>query len=319
MTGVTTRSHDLAPSMTPGVDDLTSLRALIVDWRRSLRAKNLAPTTIETYLRSAGNLCDFLDRMGMPSTAPTVHREHIETFIIDTRERTSAANAAKDYRQIQQFFKYLVDDGEVTVSPMANMTPPKVPEKQVPILTLDQVAALLKACPSNTFEGLRDAAMIRLLWDCGLRAMELMTMDMDSVDLQTDSATIMGKGSKVRTVPLSNNTAAAVTKYLRRGRNKHAFANRTDALWIGYKGALSDSALRQMLERRGTDAGIPNVHPHRFRHTMAHRFLAAGGQEKDLMRLAGWTSPQMIQRYGASAGAERAQAAARRLALGDAL
>lgn len=72
-----------------------------------------------------------------------------------------------------------------------------------------------------------------------------------------------------------------------------------------------------MLERRGQDAGVPGLHPHRFRHQFAHMWLADGGQEQDLMRLAGWRSPQMVGRYGASAGAERAREAHRRRAIGD--
>jgi integrase len=82
---------------------------------------------------------------------------------------------------------------------------------------------------------------------------------------------------------------------------------------------MTDSGVRRMLERRCVDAGIPPVHPHQFRHTFAHDWLATGGQEHDLMRLAGWRSREMVGRYVASAADGRARDAHRLKARGDRL
>ena len=99
-------------------------------------------------------------------------------------------------------------------------------------------------------------------------------------------------------------------------RSHHRWAH-LDALFLTQRGALSPDGARDRVRIRGAMAGIDALHPHRFRHTFAHDFLVSGGQERDLKRLAGWSSDVMLERYGASAADARAKAAAQRLKRGD--
>lgn len=298
----------------PAFDDL---RTLLPDWRTHLRARNVAPSTIDSYQRVGHNLLDYLLAAGMPTAAGGVHREHLEAFLADMSDRLAPATVAKHYRSLQQLFRWLVDDGEIDASPMAKMRPPAVPEQPVDVFTDDELRALLAAAKGNTFENRRDTAVLRFLIDTGVRASELIGLAVADVDLEHAEATVMGKGRRARTVPYGTKTADAIRRYLR-VRHQHPQAA-SNALWLGKKGPLTSSGLAQLLERRANDAGVTDVHPHRFRHTYAHTWLANGGQEHDLMRLAGWRSPQMVGRYAASAGAERARDNYRKAALGDRL
>lgn len=153
--------------------------------------------------------------------------------------------------------------------------------------------------------------------DTGMRAGELIDMTMNDLDRDTQIAYVVDKGRRPRAWPISTKRSPLSTATLRlRARHPHTTE---PSLWLGKKGRMTDSGLRQMIERRGHQAGIGHIHPHQLRHTYAHNYLADGGNEGDLMALAGWRPRQILQRYGASAAAERAQAAYRRMGTGDRL
>jgi integrase len=139
-------------------------------------------------------------------------------------------------------------------------------------------------------------------------------MTTDSWNRRTDVVTLVGK-TGTRTYPVSPAAGEAMMRYVRL-RSQHRKAN-LPALWLGPRGPLGASGVAQMLYRRCDEAGIPRVHPHALRHSWAHMAKLEGASEGDLMALGGWSSTQMVHKYGKSAAVARAHETARRIAIGD--
>ncbi|MFI1994966.1 tyrosine-type recombinase/integrase [Actinoplanes sp. NPDC020271] len=294
------------------------------DWDRTLRAGNYPETTRYNYLLAAAQLnrylLDNVDRLEAEEASedPTeVERGHVEEFQAWMVRTRSAGTALNKHKGLQQFFKWLVEEEDLERSPLDRVKQPKTAQTLIPILGDDDTAKILATCKGKDFLSLRDEALIRVFYNTGARLSEVAGLQLDDVDLNTDTMLFHGKGMKDRRVRFGGRTGRALSRYLRmRARRRAADSS---ALWLPERGAtpIAANGVKIMLRRRGELAGVANVHAHRWRHNFAHEWKLAGGDTGDLMLVLGWSSDDMPRRYGASAAAERAQQMHARLGIGD--
>ncbi|MBG0830556.1 tyrosine-type recombinase/integrase [Planomonospora sp. ID67723] len=303
------RPASAAPDGIPLID-------LIESWRRALEAANRSPETIRVYMRTARMLAAFLEDSGLPADAEGVQAEHVREFLVSEIRRRSASTAYAHHGNLGSFFTWLIAEGERTgPSPVVKADKPSLPKKIKKTVSDDTVQALLANFKGNDFQARRNTAIIRLVYDSGVRVGGLASMLRADLDLSERTVKIVLKGGDEHLVPFGKKTAAALDRYLRvRGGHPHADSA---WLWIGEQGRLTQSGIRSMLSRGAEQAGTEHVTPHQFRRKFAHEYLKAGGSERGAMLVAGWQSRAMLDHYSEELAAERAREEHARLSPGD--
>lgn len=294
-------------------------QALLPHWQLALRAEAKSPGTIDTYTYGLRTYLTWCARSGQP---PLV-RATMTAWMSGQLDAGAAPGSAR-IRQlgVRRFVAWLIATGHVPIDPFAGVKGPKQTQKLVTPLTDDDLRVLIATCTVPTHRAdeplhhRRDEAIIRLMFETGIRIGETIALQVDDIDLDAGRVTIRrGKGSRGRVIPIGAATAAALRAYVTL-REHHRCADSPE-LWLGERGTqFGYDGLSRALRRRAQRAGIAGFHPQKLRHTAAHRWLAAGGSESGLMAIAGWTRTDMLVLYTRAHASERAAQEAARLNLG---
>lgn len=291
--------------MTSRTPDLDALRAEYIahlDYERI--NKRISPRTVAHYARSSAVFIDWLRTKARPLTARAVSRADIEGFAISLQQRGLApATVSLEYRSLQQFFRWLTEEGHIRTNPYAGLRGPKVPVEPKPILSVIDIRKMLAVCHGTGFRARRDTLVISILFTTGMRMGELTGLRKTDLDFDRHVITIPDGKTGARETIFEGRTIKDARDYLR-VRTKHPFAIR-DALWLGPNGPMTQSGLQQVIERRAAQAGLEGVHPHLFRSAFAHHSLADGLNEGDVMKMGGWKTRAMLDRYAAALAKER--------------
>ena len=323
-------NRNLAP--VPPLDPAADARHRTIQrFDRHIRATRTGgQKTAVIYLYAVNNLAAWMTEHGRAAFTDldaddlddffAAHRDGTPPFTRPHAEKT----IEQQYKSLRVFFKWVADRPATDkdwVDPMERAVPRTAGNDDIvnKVLTDEQLRAVLATVTGRRdFQSVRDLALLQVLLS-GVRRGELAALTVADVDLDTDRIWVKGKGdshgTRGRWVVLGPKTMAAVDDYLElRERHKLSYLPN---LWLGRNGPVTGRGIHSIVSDRGEQAGIPGLHPHMFRHTHAHRWLMAGGNETDLMENEGWSSPAMLKIYAKTTRAERAQAAARKLRLDE--
>src|SRR5215218_10149226 len=206
---------------------------------------------------------------------------------------------ARKLAAIRSFYKSMVELGEMAANPADLLPAPKQPQRLPRTMKAEDVAALLNKIPATTPLELRDRALFELAYGCGLRAEELVDLDLQSIDFDAETVRVEGKGGKTRFVPAGEPALRSVTRYLERGRPPLASADDEPALLLSKSGRrLSTSDVRRRLRvwaRHAAHQGA--IHPHALRHSFATHLLEGGADLRAIQELLGHSSISTTQVY----------------------
>jgi integrase/recombinase XerC/integrase/recombinase XerD len=265
---------------------------------RELRRRGAADRTRRAYGTDVGELARWASANGM---APEdVDYRGLRRYAARLSDRGAAPSTlARKLAAVRSFFRTLVEHGELGANPADLLPAPKQPQRLPRTLKAADVAGLLDAIPASGPLELRDRAIFELAYACGLRAEELVDLELDSVDFDGEQLRVEGKGGKTRFVPAGEPALQAVARYLERGRTALAGSDETPALFLSKSGRrLSTSDVRRRLRVWARHAATQGaVHPHALRHSFATHLLEGGADLRAIQELLGHSSISTTQVY----------------------
>lgn len=264
--------------------------------------QNYSDNTLAAYRNDLNQLADFLDTLDPPPTEwSEVDQDTVVSFMLDLQEREySSATVARKVAATKSFFQYLAAEDVVGDSPTANLDSPKAKKRLPKTLSREAIDHLLKAPSDNSSpKGLRDKALLELLYATGMRVSELVNLDVDDVTLAGASVRCLGKDEKERVLPLCHDAVQALRAYLKEGRPHYAKDAEERALFLNPRGTrLTRQGLWLIIKAYVEETGVDEeVTPHTLRHSFAAHLLASGARLRELQRLLGHSNISTTQIY----------------------
>ena len=281
-----------------------SMAKVLADYERHLTSeRDLTPNTVRAYLGDLASLLDHATRLGLNDVADLDLRTLRSWLAKQQTMGKSRTTIARRATAARVFTAWLSRTGRAPGDAGASLGSPKKHKTLPPVLRADEAADLIRVAADRADDGsplgLRDVAMLELLYATGIRVGELVGLDIDDLDTQRQVVRVFGKGRKERSVPYGHPAARAVDRWLMLGRPPLRAEGAGPALFLGARGRrIAQRAVRELVHRRIADVpGAPDMGPHGLRHTAATHLLEGGADLRSVQELLGHASLATTQLY----------------------
>jgi site-specific recombinase XerD len=266
-----------------------------------------SPKTLEWYSNSVASLVTFLEGAGESTDIADLAVDHVRAWVNDQRARGLAPKTLKTrVTAIKALTKWATEEDIIRKDPLARMKAPKAVMGAKPVFEPEEVDQLLAACDPRTLVGIRDRAIILILYSTAMRSAECCQLHLDDIDWSKGLVIIQrGKGGKPRVVPLTGKAEKALDRYTRHPQRKDKMK---DPIFLTDQGTpLTAVGFRQIFKRLSARTGLA-VNPHKFRYSAAIQYLRNGGKLETLKALLGHSSLDMTLHYARIAGVDVGEA-----------
>ena len=261
--------------------------------------KGLSENTLESYGRDLKKFLLFIKSRGITSAREIKYGDILDFMTRSREEGLNATTIVRSMVSVKQFFKYLLSEKVLSEDPTAHIKTPKM-KKAIPgVISLDDVESILGAPDESTPEGLRDAAMLEILYATGIRVSELIGLKLNDVNFELGFVVVYGKGSKERVVPIGDKAREKLLSYLRDSRPALLKGREAKSLFVTRRGAgMTRQGFWKIIKAQALKAGVTKkISPHTLRHSFATHLLERGADLRTIQVMLGHSDISTTQIY----------------------
>lgn len=276
------------------------MKYLVNDYMVYLKKeKRLSENTISAYLRDVNQYVIYLDKYHKISKSKLITKKHLELYLATIRRKFSSASYARKLTSLKSFYKFLDLEQEIEFDFSKDIEAPKAEKKLPVVLSVEEVSKLFDAIDTTTILGIRNLALLELIYGSGLRVSELLNIKLSDIHLNDSYIDVIGKGDKERMVPISPMAVKAIKSYILKSREVLLKDNNFNYLFINNAGnTLSRQGFFKLLKVLSNNANLDiDISPHTLRHSFATHLLENGMDLRTLQTLLGHEDISTTQIY----------------------